>query len=140
MVLVEIGPSGRRGEPTVVAIPATPMVDVLVSDPAITPDALRSQVPDAERSLVRLAIEPAAAVESGDAIDRAIRDSFGRVAEVNWRPAPVANVPSDRMISAQADFRTNVLNYVGDHVQAADPHRDELLRLAEGYLDQEARS
>ena len=116
------------------------MVDLTVTDPGTTADDLRVLVPDADRALARVEVAPTAAIDAGDAIERALRDGLGRVPRIDWQSAPATDDPVVPSIASRADLRATVLDYLDRRLPADDPHRDEVLRLAEGFLDQETRS
>src|SRR5262249_8855999 len=53
VVVVDVGPEGRRGEPVCLPLPATPIYHVDIHNPREELPALRDRYPDAGRALVR---------------------------------------------------------------------------------------
>src|SRR5207244_1295018 len=84
VVLVEIGPSGRRGEPVFVPIDATSLVDVTISDAATVVQQLALQVPDPDSAIVRILVEQSAS-DAETRVDLAIRDALPNISTVEWR-------------------------------------------------------
>src|SRR5208282_1235201 len=76
IVLVDIGPNGRKSEPRFIEIEATPLVEVRVKDAGSSAEQLRAQVPDPETALVRVVVEPQATADATGSLDRAIRQGL----------------------------------------------------------------
>ena len=138
VVLVEIGPDGRRGEPVVLPIDPTPLVELVIREPELDADALRTLVPDPARAVVKVIAEPAVAGDTGEALKRFLHAALPRIAAEDWQAAPIADGPADRAVPARADFRSTVRDYLARRL-ADDSRRDELLRLADSFLDPEAQ-
>jgi exonuclease SbcD len=135
IVLVEIGPKGRRGEPRVVPVEPTPLVDLRISDPYADRDTIANLVPNAREALVRVEVSPSAAVEAGDALERAIHEALPNVTLVERRrPEPIES-PSARVVIPQSDLRATVLDYLRRQLREDDPQRDDLLALAAQFVD-----
>ena len=52
VVLIEIGASGRIGDPVLLPLNATPIYDIIITDPELEIPRLRDNYPEAERALV----------------------------------------------------------------------------------------
>jgi exonuclease SbcD len=133
VVLVDIGPDGRRGV-IPIAIEPTRLEVVTITDPGAAAEEIAAQVPDPGASVVRVVVEPAAA-DAGTAVDLAIRSALPNVAAVEWRSPELADGPAARTAPTGSSVRERVLNYLADH--AAPEDRDQLLALAATFLDQE---
>lgn len=132
VVLVDIGPGGRRGV-TPVPIQPTPMITVTVDDPAVTPAQLAARVGD-PGAVVKLDISPAAA-SAGASVDIAIREAGLSVSTVKWPSADPPDDPATRTVADGGSVRDRVLDYVTRNAPAE--HRDALLTLAGEFLDRE---
>src|SRR5262249_3789074 len=64
VVVVEVGPDGRRGEPACLPLPATPMYDVEIHEPRQEIPELRQRYPDADRALVRYRVRYTAGADN----------------------------------------------------------------------------
>ena len=59
IVLVEIGPRGRRGDPRMVPIEPTPLMDLRISDPSADRETIARMVPNPGEVLVRVEVASA---------------------------------------------------------------------------------
>jgi DNA repair protein SbcD/Mre11 len=132
VVLVDLGPDGRRGDPRFVEIAATPMADVTVSTADCTAEELKAQVGDPS-ALVRVTVEPAAA-DAGAALALTIREALPNVTNVEWRATAPAAAPA---ALAGASVRERVLEYLGARIDEDDPLRADLLKLVGDLLTRE---
>jgi DNA repair exonuclease SbcCD nuclease subunit len=140
IVLVDIGPNGRRSEPRFIEIEATPLVEVRVTDPASTAEQLRAQVPDPETTLVRVVVEPQATVDATGAVDRAIREGLPCVTSVSWQAPELDGTQAGRTIAVKETIRDTVLDYLRQRLKEEDTQRTALLQLAEQFLEPEGDS
>src|SRR5262249_6190256 len=122
VVLVDIGPDGRRGV-VPIAIEPTRLEVVTITDPGAAAEAIAAQVPDPGAAVVRVVVEPAAA-DAGTAVDLAIRSALPNVAAVEWRSPELADGAAARTAPTGSCVRERVLNYLADH--AAPEDRDQL--------------
>ena len=76
IVLVEIGPRGRRGEPLEIRIEPTSLLDVTLSDPLLDQEAIARLVPTASDAIIRVVISPNASIEAGDVLERAVHEAI----------------------------------------------------------------
>jgi exonuclease SbcD len=140
VVIVELGPEGRRGEPRFVSIRPTLLIDVHVREVGCTPAQVRAQVPDPEASLVRVTVEAAAATEGTGLIERMIEQSLPRecVTGVSWE-APAPSAAQGATFQAEPGVRETVLKYLQDKVPL-ESQRTALTELVATYLDEEEPS
>ncbi|OAI52366.1 hypothetical protein AYO44_16625 [Planctomycetaceae bacterium SCGC AG-212-F19] len=137
IVLVDIGPDGRKGEPRFIAIEPTPLVDVRVTDANVTSDQLEAQVPDPELALVRVTVEREASADATGSVDRAIREALPFVTSVSWQAPELVGTSAARTIEMKATVHETVLEYLRGRLQEDDPQRAALLRLTEQFLELE---
>ncbi|MHB1421612.1 MAG: metallophosphoesterase family protein [Gemmataceae bacterium] len=78
VVLVDIGPEGLRGEPTVLPLDATPIYEIEIHSPQDEIPALKERYPDARNDLVRVVCEYTAGVDNREEILRDLNDIFPR--------------------------------------------------------------
>jgi exonuclease SbcD len=136
VVLVDIGPDGRRADPVPVPITPTELVEVRITDSAELAEQIAAQVTDPANAIVKVHVEPAAA-DAGTAVEAAIREALPNVSRVDWAsPEPVAGPAA---VPVGGTVRDRVLNYLESCLHADDPQRAALLELAGTFLDQEAR-
>ncbi len=133
IVLVDIGPDGRRGNPRFVEIEATPLVEATITNAATAAAEIATQVNDPTAAVVRVTVE-ALAAEAGSAVDLTIRDSLPNVASVTRRAIESVAAPA---ALAGGTVRERVLEYLAACVDASDPQRADLIRLASDFLDRE---
>jgi exonuclease SbcD len=137
VILVDIGPDGRRGEPTVLPLEPTPMYDVMITDDTLTDADLRVQYPDADRALARITVHYRSGADSRDAIERAVRTAFPRFTVMDWREAGQEADAGGHAVTPKADFRVTVRDYLERRLEQ-DPQREAMLRLVEQYLSAES--
>jgi exonuclease SbcD len=138
VVLVDIGPNGRRCDPVPIPIEPTALVDVSIDDPHITPETLAAQVPNAKEALVRIEVGAAATADASETLNRAIREALPNVTRIAWQPPALEDAPAARVVSHGGDIRKSVIDYLERRIPADDPQRQDLLALAARFLDQGA--
>jgi exonuclease SbcD len=136
VVLVDIGPNGRRCDPVPIPIEPTALVDVSIDDPHITPETLAAQVPNAKEALVRIEVGAAATADASETLNRAIREALPNVTRIGWQPPVLEDAPAARVVSHGGDIRKSVIDYLERRIPADDPQRQDLLALAARFLDQ----
>jgi DNA repair protein SbcD/Mre11 len=137
IVLVDIGPDGRKGEPRFIAIEPTPLIDLRVTDADVTADQLAAQVPDPENALVRVTVEREASADVTGSVDRAIREALPNVTNVSWQVPELDGTPATRTIDLRATIQETVLEYLRGRLREDDPQRTALLQLAQQFLEPE---
>ncbi len=135
VVLVDIGPDGRRVEPVVIPIEPTRLVDVTITDSATACEQLAAQVSDPTMAIVRVRVEPAAA-DAGAAVDIAIRDALPNVSGVEWQSLVSSDDAATRTVAEVGNVRERVLDYLARNTPEY-PQRDALFALAAEFLDRE---
>jgi exonuclease SbcD len=137
IVLVDIGSDGRNGDPRFIAIEPTPLVEVRVTDANVTAEQLEAEVPDPATTLVKVIVEPAATADASGAVDRAIREALPFVTGVSWQSPELDQSAAARSVELKDTVRETVLHHLRRQLKEDDTQRDDLIRLAEQFLDQE---
>ncbi len=78
VVLLDIGPEGLRGEPAVLPLEATPMLDVEVASPQAQLPTLEQDYPEAKRALTRIRCTYTAGVDNREETLRRLEEIFPR--------------------------------------------------------------
>ena len=118
VVLVEIGPEGRRGDPTWLPLEATTFLDVVIRDPSEELDGLGSIHPDALRALVRCQVTYTAGRDDRDEIGRRVAEAFPRCYRLEMVEASRAALeggPSPGE-GPRRGFRETVIGYLRDRL------------------------
>lgn len=84
VVLFDIGPNGREGEPEFLPLPATPIYTIDIQDPAEELPKLRDDFPNAENDLVNLQFTYTAGKDNLEEILKQLEDIFPRWYVRNW--------------------------------------------------------
>lgn len=139
VVLVEVGPEGRRGEAVTLPLEASPFLDLSIARPAEELPNLRAAHPDAARTLVRCRVAFTPGVDDYDAIVGELRAIFPRCYDLKMedvslrRPQGAASTGSPRR-----EFREIVIDYLTTQLEG---HADaEAILAAAGSLIEEARA
>jgi exonuclease SbcD len=136
VVLVEVGPEGRRAEPEVLPLESTPVYAVDVRDPGAELPLLSSSYPDAERALVHVKLKYTAGVDNLDATLRELEKVFPRWYARDWKesgaldgPLTVGEAPRGK------SFEDTVRDYLkAELVNHPDDEREAVLDRAERLL------
>jgi exonuclease SbcD len=138
VVLVEVGPEGRRGEPVCLPLPATPVYEVVITRPQEELPGLRDRYPDADRALVRYDVTYTAGRDNLDAILRELDAVFPRCYDRVWREAgALGEARSDAAPPEEPKgFPDTVLDYL-DRELTEDADREAVLDLARGLLTED---
>jgi exonuclease SbcD len=136
VVLFEVGPEGRRGEPEVLPLEATPVYVVDVQDPRAELSLLASSYPDADRALVHVKLKYTAGVDNLDEVLRELETIFPRWYARDWKesgaldgPLTVGEAPRGK------SFEDTVRDYLkAELVNHADEEREAVLARAEQLL------
>ncbi len=78
IVVVEIGPEGRRGEPVVLPLESTPVYEVVIGIPSLELPTLGQRYLDHEKALVRIRCTYQAGVDSLPELQRELEKTFPR--------------------------------------------------------------
>jgi len=141
VVLVEIGPDGRLGEPVVLPIESTPFLDVVVSDPAADLPALEAAHGGAIGALVRCRVAYTPGADDPDDIHRRIDALFPRCYSRRVDPA-ITDAPTGPAATASVAVggravRQVVLDYLNAQLDG-QPIAAAVLAEAERLLDEVA--
>jgi DNA repair protein SbcD/Mre11 len=136
VVLIDVGPSGLRGQPLSIPIGPTPLYDVVINSPAVDLPQIEAMYPDHEAAIVRVQATHQDGM-SRDEITRELRRLFPRLYDLKWIDiaAPVLDTAS-AVISPRGGPRQVIGNYLATRLQD-DPDKDEILALVENYIAEE---
>ncbi|HVB21685.1 MAG TPA: exonuclease subunit SbcD [Ktedonobacteraceae bacterium] len=133
IVLVDIGPDGRRADPICLPLKATPIYRVEIVNPETDMQGLRERYPDHEQALVsyRLVYKPGE--HNLESLMDELKQVFPRSYEsqIEAEGAQVSLNTFD--VTAPHDFAGTVESYLQEKL-ADHPQHDELLRLAQALL------
>jgi exonuclease SbcD len=135
VVLIDIGPKGRRGEPTCLPLDATPIYHIEITDPEAQLPTLRNLYPQGDRALVSYKLIYKPGEHNRDAIRQEIESMFPRWCRSEIVP-DVARMSSE-MVHATTRLRDvpgTVRTYLQNNIAADNPYRDDLLALVEELL------
>jgi DNA repair protein SbcD/Mre11 len=136
VVLVEIGPDGRNGDPEVLPLPATPIYEVVVLDPAEDIPRLRAEYPDAKTDLVNLQIRYTAGKDQLEEVLRDLDRVFPRWYARDWKETgalgPTLVGPG---APGGKSFAETVRDYLGQElIQHDEAERDAIVKIADELL------
>lgn len=135
-VLFDLGPAGRVGEPTVLPLPATPIYEVAVLDPAADIPRLKAEYPDAHNDLVNLHISYTAGTDSLEEVLRDLETIFPRWYARDWRETGALG-PS--LTAGEGDRSKGFAETVREYLQQellnhADEDREALMGIADELI------
>lgn len=136
VVVVDIGPDGRNGEPEVLPLPATPIYDIVVLDPSTDIPRLAQEFPDAQTALVNLQIRYTAGKDQLEDVLRDLDRTFPRWYARDWKETGALG---PTLVSAATGggkgFSETVREYLGQElIQHDEADRDAILKIADGLL------
>jgi exonuclease SbcD len=139
VVLVDIGPDGRRCDPQFLPLDATPIYEVQITNPRKELPLLPSIYPDADRALVKYHLKFEAGRDNLHEILADLDRIFPRWYDRNWQEAGAsANRKTNTAALPPSDsFHATVVNYLRDQL-AEHPKRKALMRLADSLLTDES--
>jgi exonuclease SbcD len=138
VVLFDIGPSGRQGEPVCLPLPATPLHDVTINHPRQELPQLRQRYPDAEQALVRYHVTYQPGTDNLEEILRDLDGIFPRWYDRDWCEAgALPDGGTDMELrTSHLSFHDTVYRYL--EVELAEhPDQEALLALADELLAEE---
>jgi exonuclease SbcD len=134
-ILVDIGPNGRKEEPTVLPLPATPIYEIVVLEPSEDLPRLRTEYPDAQTDLVSLQIRYTAGKDQLEDVLRDLDRIFPRWYARDWKETGALGPTLVAEGAAGKGFGETVRDYLGQELIQHDPaERDAILKLADGLL------
>jgi exonuclease SbcD len=136
VVVFEVGPEGRRGEPEVLPLDSTPVYGVEIRDPRQELPLLSSSYPDADRALVHIKLKYTAGVDNLDTTLRELEKVFPRWYARDWKesgaldgPLTIGEAPRGK------SFEDTVRDYLkAELINHPDDERDAVLGRAEQLL------
>ncbi len=135
VVMVEIGPDGRLGEPRDITLESTPMHEVTITEDTVTADELRAGYSDAATALFKVAVHYRAGAESLDAIERSVRMAFGkRLVGIDSREGGKEVEAGGVEVTPRADFRATVREYLEAKLAEDPQQREAILVLADQFM------
>ncbi len=140
VVLVEIGPRGRVGEPLTLPLESTPVYEVTVRDPGAELPDLASYHPDADRALVHIKLTYTAGVDNLEETLRALEKVFPRWYARDWQESGALG---PTLVLGDAGRGKGFEDTVRDYLKAeltnhADAEREAVLARAEELMREEA--
>lgn len=141
VVLVEVGPQGRRGEPVCLPLPATPMYRVEVRNPQEQLPQLAQDYPDAEHALVYLDVTYTAGVDSLEAILRELEQIFPRWYAREWKESGALDDPLQQEGESRSakSFEETVREYLKNElINYDEAERNAILARAEALMRDES--
>ena len=135
VVLVEVGPKGRRGDPVCLPLDATPIYHIEISDPGSDLIGLRDQYPDSKRALVSYKLIYKPGEHNRDAICEEIESIFPRWCKREIVPDRTRVAKESVSVTTRVrDVPGTVRTYLQANIPEDEPDRDELLALADQLL------
>jgi exonuclease SbcD len=139
LVIFEVGPEGRRGDPEVVPIESTPVYEVEILKPSEELPNLSSEYSDSERALVHLKLKYTAGVENLEETLRTLEQIFPRWYAREWQESGALG---QTMVLGEAtrgkSFEDTVRDYLkAELVNQSDEERDAVLARAEELMREE---
>lgn len=134
LVMVEMGPEGLRGEPTLLPLPSTPIYEVHVTNPAEDIPKLRAEYSDAlsrdapARDLVNIHLTYTAGIDNLDETLRELEEIFPRWYSRDWIEASALGPTIANEGRQTKSFAETVREYVDQELlNHPDEEREEIL-------------
>ena len=136
VVIVEIGPDGRNGDPVVLPMPSTPIYEVNVVHPSETLPQLKLEFPNAQNDLVNLHIRYTAGTDQLEEVLRELDRIFPRWYARDWQEASALGPTlADAEGTGTKSFAETVRDYLGQElIQHNDAERLAILNIADDLL------
>lgn len=136
VVLVEIGPDGRKDDPVVLPLPATPIYEVLVLNPTQDIPRLKQEYPNAAQDLVNLHIRYTAGTDQLEEVLRDLDRIFPRWYARDWKETGALG---ETLVGPDAghnkSFGQTVRDYLEQElIQHDEAERQAILAIAEELL------
>jgi exonuclease SbcD len=139
VVLVEVGPRGRVGEPAILPLDTTPVYEVVIRNPREELPTLADQYPDADRALVHLKLTYTAGVDNLEELLRELEKLFPRWYARDWQEAGALGPTLVLGEAARAkSFEETVRDYLqAELVNHPAEEREAVLARAEELMREE---
>jgi DNA repair protein SbcD/Mre11 len=135
VVIVEIGPDGRKEEPTVLPLPATPIREIVVLEPSEDIPRLRQEYPDAKDDLVSLQIRYTAGKDQLEEVLRDLDRIFPRWYARDWKETGALGPTLVPEGTANKGFGETVRDYLSQElIQHDQTEREAILKIADDLL------
>jgi len=133
VVLVDIGPNGRRGDPVCLPLHATPIYRVEILDPETDMQGLRERYPNHAEALVSYRLVYRPGEHDLDRLTNELESIFPNYYEAQIEAEGASITASAFDVTAPDDMASTVERYLQENL-ADDPQRDEILKLARALL------
>lgn len=136
VVLVEVGPNGREGEPIVLPLPSTPIYDMVVRNPAEDLPRLRREFPNSRHDLVNLHITYTSGVDQLEDLLKDLDSLFPRWYARDWKESGSLG-PSLATLEGlrTKGFGETVREYLEQElIQHGDEERQAIIQIADELL------
>jgi exonuclease SbcD len=136
VVVVDIGPEGRRGEPVTLPLEATRIYPIEIHDPRTELPLLRERYPDAQRDLVHIQFTYTAGVDNLEEVLRELEAIFPRWYYRDWSESSALGPALTVGALTQAkSFEDTVRDYLRHELSdRADEEREAVLARAEELM------
>ncbi len=135
VVLMEVGPEGRRGEPVCLPLQATPLYAVEFRDPKVELPQLRERYPDAQEDLVHVQFTYTAGVDNLEAILAEVEEIFPRWYYRDWTEASTLGPTLTTGAAAAKGFEETVRDYLRQELcNHPEEDRAAVLQRAEALM------
>jgi DNA repair protein SbcD/Mre11 len=135
VVLVDIGPQGRREEPICLPLKSTPFYRIEILNPETDMQDLRERYPDHERALVSYRMVYKPGEHNLNAIVQELETIFPRCYGMQTIPEGSITLSSGFEVTAPIhDIPTTVENYIKEKLAEGHPDREDVLKLARELL------
>lgn len=136
VVVFDIGPEGRVGEPTVLPMPSSPIYELTIRNPTEELLRLREEYANAATDLVNLHITYTAGVDSLEDVLKQLNDLFPRWYARDWQESTALGpslAPTDG--GRAMGFGETVRQYLEQElIQYKETDRDAILQIVNGLL------
>ncbi len=140
VVLFDIRPKGREGEPTFLPLPATPIYSIEITNPSEDLPRLREEYPDAEKDLVNLEIRYTAGKDNLEQILNELDQIFPRWYFREWQETSALGPSLTVGEHAHSkSFEETVRDYLEQELMNhTDDERQAVLAMAEELMREES--
>jgi len=135
VVIVEIGPDGRKEEPTGHPLPATPITRFVVLEPSEDIPRLKLEFPNAKGRLVSLQIRYTAGKDQLEEVLRDLDRIFPRWYARDWKETGALGPTLVTEGTAGQGLRRTVRDYLSQElIQHDQTERDAILKITDELL------